>query len=124
MNMKLLSVAICYMILSMSAYSQSFDFKTLEFNNIKNAPKFEQPKFLLNANGDPIRVDKLGHAAPLFFDWDGDGKKDLLVGEFGSGKNSNLMVFKNIDKKRKPKFASEGFYAKDVKGEKLFIFGS
>ena len=38
----------------------------------------------LEAAGGPIDVS-IGHAAPYLFDFDGDGLRDLLVGEFGKG---------------------------------------
>ncbi len=38
----------------------------------------------IEAAGVPIDVT-IGHAAPLVFDFDGDSRRDLLVGEFGSG---------------------------------------
>ena len=44
---------------------------------------FEKP-FRLKSGGEVIDVNT-GHAAPYVFDFDGDGKRDLLVGEFGSG---------------------------------------
>ena len=43
------------------------------------------PPFRVEANGKPIDVD-IGHAAPLAADFDGDGRFDLLVGQFGEGK--------------------------------------
>lgn len=42
-----------------------------------------QPERIL-ADGKPIDVTT-GHAAPYVLDFDGDGLKDLLVGEFGDG---------------------------------------
>ena len=39
---------------------------------------------LLRAGDAPIDVT-VGHAAPRFFDFDVDGLKDLLVGEYGTG---------------------------------------
>lgn len=47
-----------------------------------------------------IDVD-VGHAAPFVADMNGDGKKDLLVGQFGSGK---LRVFYNVGTDKAPKF--------------------
>lgn len=38
----------------------------------------------LQAAGAPIDVT-IGHAAPLVMDFDGDGVRDLLVGEYGRG---------------------------------------
>ena len=46
-------------------------------------PRFAPP-VPLRANGEVIDVTT-GHAAPCIIDFDGDGVKDLLVGEFGSG---------------------------------------
>jgi hypothetical protein len=47
-----------------------------------------------------IDVD-VGHAAPLFADFDGDGLPDLLVGQFGNGK---LRIYKNAGTAKEPKF--------------------
>lgn len=43
------------------------------------------PPVRLEADGVPIDVT-IGHAAPYLIDFDGDGVRDLLVGEFGKGK--------------------------------------
>jgi hypothetical protein len=43
-----------------------------------------QPPVRILAGGKPIDVTT-GHAAPYVLDFDGDGKRDLLVGEFGDG---------------------------------------
>src|SRR5689334_17498135 len=61
--------------------------------------RLEAP-FRLMAFGDPIRLD-LGHAQPLFVDFIGDGKRDLLVGQFGDGR---LRIYPNLGTDAKPKF--------------------
>lgn len=55
---------------------------------------------LVEAGGQPIDVD-LGHAAPRFVDWDGDGLEDLLVGQFGEGR---LAIYRNLGSRGEPKF--------------------
>ena len=67
--------------------------------------------FLATANGQPIKVD-VGHAAPIFVDFDGDGLKDLLVGQFGGGK---LRIYKNIGTKTQPKFGDFQWFEADGK---------
>ena len=47
---------------------------------------------LLRDGKAPIDVD-VGHATPYVVDWDGDGKKDLLVGQFSGGK---IRVYRNL----------------------------
>jgi FG-GAP-like repeat len=56
------------------------------------AAEFERP-MRLKAGGVAIRVESPGYAAPCCADVDGDGKKDLLVGQFNQGK---IRVFKNL----------------------------
>jgi hypothetical protein len=53
-------------------------------------------------DGDqPVDVD-VGHPMPCVVDWDGDGKKDLLVGQFGDGK---LRIYLNHGTDAKPQFS-------------------
>lgn len=40
----------------------------------------------LTAGGSPIRTEGPGYAAPALHDIDGDGHKDLVVGQFNNGK--------------------------------------
>ena len=43
----------------------------------------------------------IGHSDPLMIDWNSDGKRDLLVGQFGEGK---LRIYLNIGTDTDPKF--------------------
>lgn len=52
------------------------------------------------ADGTPIDA-YMGHAAPFFIDFDGDGVMDLLVGQFGEGK---LAIYRNTGTNRAPRF--------------------
>lgn len=54
--------------------------------------RFEAPVRLLAA-GAPIRVEMPGYACPSWHDLDGDGRKDLIVGQFAGGK---LATYKNL----------------------------
>ncbi len=47
----------------------------------------------LKAGGVPIRVEAPGFAAPCLADLNGDGKPDLLVGQFNQGK---IRVYKGL----------------------------
>ncbi len=64
-----------------------------------DAAPFEAP-FRVKAGESWIDVE-VGHAAPLWYDWDGDGLEDLLVGQFGEGK---LRIYRNVGKKGAPAF--------------------
>jgi len=48
-------------------------------------------------------LDVGGYSAPTVVDWDGDGKKDLVVGDF----NGRLNVFINIGADESPRFDDE-----------------
>lgn len=56
------------------------------------AAEFQAP-VRLKADGAAIRVESPGYAAPGWADMNGDGKKDLLVGQFNKGK---IQVFKHL----------------------------
>lgn len=43
------------------------------------------PQTQIQANGAPIKL-VVGHANPLVTDWNGDGLKDLLVGQYYGGR--------------------------------------
>jgi hypothetical protein len=56
------------------------------------AAEFAAP-IRLKAGDASVRVDSPGYAAPCWADVDGDGKKELLVGQFNGGK---IRVFKHL----------------------------
>jgi hypothetical protein len=67
----------------------------------------------IEAAGAPIDTE-VGHAAPEFTDLDGDGLRDLLVGQFGGGK---LRIYRNIGSNSAPAFGEhEWFTAGGVEG--------
>jgi hypothetical protein len=60
-----------------------------------------RPPIHVTAEGKPIDVERDGHAAPFFGDIDGDGCRDLLVGEFYQGR---LRIYRNVGTDREPRF--------------------
>ena len=61
---------------------------------VAGAAEFAAP-VRLEGGGQPVRVESPGYAAPCWADIDGDGKKDLLVGQFNKGK---IRVYRNLGK--------------------------
>jgi hypothetical protein len=61
-----------------------------------------EPPIRLEAGGKAIDTD-VGHAAPFVCDFDGDGVRDLLVGQFGGGV---LWIFRNEGTNDRPKLAA------------------
>jgi hypothetical protein len=61
------------------------------------------PPVRLEAAGQVIESGAVGHAAPFVGDFDGDGKPDLLVGQFEKGL---LRVYRNEGTAAAPKLAA------------------
>ncbi len=59
------------------------------------------PPFVVEASGAAIDVEG-GHAAPFVRDFDGDGRADLLVGQFAAGR---LRIYRNVGERGAPGFA-------------------
>ena len=91
------------------------EFKELYFTSIPGAPVLQQP-MRVDGSLREIRVEEHGLAYPTLYDWNKDGKQDLLVGEFLTGQ-SRIKVYLNEGSNRKPKFTGEWFYATDVNGD-------
>jgi hypothetical protein len=54
----------------------------------------------IQAGGEDINI-KVGHLVPCVLDWNDDGKKDLLVGQFSGGK---IRVYLNEGTDEEPVF--------------------
>jgi len=67
--------------------------------------RFEKP-VRIEAGGKLIDVE-IGHAAPWVYDFDDDGKRDLLVGQFGSGK---LRIYRNEGTDKAPKYGEPQWF--------------
>ena len=48
----------------------------------------------LEAGGAPIQVEEPGYASPAWHDVDGDGRADLVVGQFAGGK---MRVYRGLE---------------------------
>ena len=92
--------------------------------NVPGAPRLAPP-VLVMAGERPVITEKHGLAAPALWDWDGDGKRDLLVGEFetNSGESfpmgdggSTVRVYRNVGTDANPRFDAGFSWARDTQG--------
>ena len=68
----------------------------------KHSFRFESPT-RIEAGGKIVAVESPGYACPTMADVDGDGKEDLVVGQF---RNGNMQFCKNISSEgQSPRFA-------------------
>ena len=63
-------------------------------------PVFDAP-VAIEANGGPINVGAGGNASPFLVDWNGDGKQDLLLGQYMYGK---VRYYENVGEDTAPAF--------------------
>ncbi len=73
------------------------------------APIFDTP-VAIQANGSPINVGYGGNASPFMVDWNGDGKQDLLLGQFDGGK---VRFYANIGTNFNPTFGTFSYLQAD-----------
>ena len=107
-----------------AAYADELSFPVLMPADIPGAPKLSAP-FLAMAGDKPVLTEKHGLAAPALWDWNGDGKRDLLVGEFETNAydlfpmgadGSTIRVYLNVGTDSDPRFTGEFEWARDTQG--------
>jgi len=78
------------------------------------APRFTGPTRIYDG-GTPIVVDG-GYGAPCIYDWDGDGKKDMVVGQFDYG---YIRFYRNVGTDAAPSFS--GFSYLSASGSRISL---
>jgi len=92
-SMKFRNLSLCFCLFVLCAVLVSY-------SGDASAQKTFQPGIKLMADGKPIDVE-VGHSIPTVGDWNNDGKKDLITGEFSEGK---ILLFLNQGADAKPVF--------------------
>lgn len=93
------------------------DFPELVNAAIPGAPKLGKP-MLVVGTAKPVVSEGFGLAGPAVWDWDKDGTKDLLIGEFGSGiefghnMGNFIRVYLNRGTESTPEFNDRFDYAR------------
>lgn len=89
--------------------------KQLVMTDIPGAPILSQPQ-RIDGTKMEIRTGKHGLCYPALYDWNHDGKIDLILGEFSTGdQENNLKIYLNEGNKKKPKFSGKYFYGTDTR---------
>ena len=106
-----------------AAHADEMSFPKLMPVAIPGAPSLSEP-FLVMAGDGPVLTEKHGLAAPALWDWDGDGRRDLLVGEFETNSSdfpmgadgSTIRVYLNVGTDSQPRFTDDFEWARDTEG--------
>lgn len=61
------------------------------------------PEYQLTADGTVIGEGRFYYAAPCVVDWDGDGVKDLILGQFMNG---SIRFYRNHGTASEPEFTT------------------
>ena len=78
----------------------SVSFIFLILVSFAETPVFEPP-IPIQASSANINVGYGGNASPFVIDWDGDGKQDLLLGQFDGGR---IRFYANMGTNYNPTF--------------------
>ena len=76
-------------------------------------PRFG-PQELVQSGG--VNIDVGYYGSPQMFDWNGDGKKDLVLGQYGSGK---IRLYENVGEDSAPVF--NGYYFMAAGGAEITL---
>lgn len=93
--------------------------KRLQMTPIAGAPILSQP-LRIDGTEMEIRTVKHGLCYPALYDWNHDGKKDLILGEFSTGDTqSDIKIYLNEGTDKKPVFSGRYSYGRDIKGDTI-----
>lgn len=117
--MTIRSLCLLLLIIPVTRAQTPSDFPDLRNAEIPGAPKLGKPMLIRGETG-PVLTELHGLASPATFDWNGDGKKDLLIGEFETGK-CGVRIYLNVGTNDAPRFTDEFEYAKTRRGKRIEI---
>jgi len=110
--MKRLNLLIVLVFLGMGLMAQNGKAKKSKMTKVR------KPVLIMGETG-PVKTEAWGLAHPSVYDWNQDGKKDLIIGEF-QGK-AKFRVYLNAGTDSKPEFTDKWFYGNKVGGEEIFV---
>ena len=76
---------------------------------LAQTPVFDDP-VTIDAGGTPINVGYGVNASPFVCDWNGDGRQDLLLGQYNGGK---VRFYQNVGTNFEPVFETFSFLQAD-----------
>ncbi len=76
----------------------------------QRSPELLPPVRLTTRDGRPIDTGRVGHAAPAWGDIDGDGRPDLLLGEYFEGR---MRFYRNVGVSGRPEFEKYEWFRAD-----------